>query len=73
VTTHAQTPAARARGAHCRQTARARLLEPIRDALDTGLPPACTPEPCRLKCAAVFARVYGGWPDRERGVYGGVG
>jgi hypothetical protein len=48
-----------------KETARTKLLGSIRDVLDTGLPPACTPELCRLKCAAVFAHAYERYPERQ--------
>lgn len=47
------------------ETARARLMESIRDALDTGLPRAYTPELYRQKCAAVFEHVCDCYPERE--------
>jgi type I restriction enzyme, R subunit len=48
-----------------KQSTRARLMESIKDTLDTGLPRAYTPELYRQKCAAVFEHVYESYPERE--------
>lgn len=50
--------------------ARARLKQAIEDALDSGLPRACTPDLYQQKCSAVFEHMYESHPERDGGVYG---
>ena len=47
-----------------KQSTRARLMESIKDTLDTGLPRPYTPELYREKRAAVFEHVYESYPER---------
>ena len=47
-----------------KQSTRARLMESIKDTLDTGLPRAYTPELYRQNCAAMFEHVYESYPER---------
>jgi type I restriction enzyme R subunit len=49
--------------------ARAQLKLTIEELLDTGLPPAYTPDLYRQKCAAVFEHVFESYPERHAGVY----
>jgi type I restriction enzyme R subunit len=49
--------------------ARAQLKSTIEELLDTGLPPAYTPDLYRQKCAAVFEHVFESYPERHAGVY----
>ena len=53
--------------------ARSQLKLAIEEALDTGLPPADTPELYRQKCSAVFEHVYESYPKRRAGVYAAAG
>jgi type I restriction enzyme R subunit len=52
--------------------ARSALRLAIEDALDSGLPPAYTPELYSQKCSAVFDHVYESYPERNAGVYAQV-
>jgi len=56
-----------------KQSTRARLMESIKDTLDTGLPRAYTTELYRQKCSAVFEHVYESYPERRAGVYATAG
>jgi type I restriction enzyme R subunit len=56
-----------------KSTARSQLKLAIEDTLHTGLPRTYTPELYKRKCSAVFEPVYGSYPERGGGVYGGVG
>ena len=56
-----------------KQSTRARLMESIKDTLDTGLPRSYTPELYRQKCSAVFEHVYESYPERRAGVYAATG
>ena len=49
--------------------ARAKLKMVIEEALDIGLPRACTPELCQQKCEAMFAHIEQAYPDRDLSVY----
>ena len=50
--------------------ARSQITNAIKDALDSGLPRAYTPELYSQKCAAVFEHVYERYPERGVGVAG---
>jgi hypothetical protein len=39
------------------------------DALDRGLPRACTPELDHQKCASIFEHFYVSYPERDASVY----
>ncbi|MEI8264872.1 MAG: type I restriction endonuclease subunit R [Betaproteobacteria bacterium] len=52
--------------------ARSQITNAIKDALDSGLPRAYTPELYNQKCAAVFEHVYERYPDRSAGVAGAM-
>ncbi len=52
-----------------KQSARAMLIESIKETLDTGLPRAYTPELYNQKCSAVFEHVYESYPEQNEGVY----
>ena len=52
-----------------KQQARAKLMDSIKDTLDTALPRAYTPELYNQKCSAVFEHVYECYPERDAGVY----
>jgi type I restriction enzyme R subunit len=41
-----------------KSTARSQVKLAIEDMLDTGLPPAYTPDLCHQKCSALFEHVY---------------
>ena len=47
-----------------KQSTRARLMESIKDTLDTRLPRAYTAELYRQKCSAVFEHVYESHSER---------
>jgi type I restriction enzyme R subunit len=52
-----------------RQTARARVEDAIKDALDTGLPRVYSPELYQHKCSAVFEHFYESYPERDVNIY----
>ena len=52
-----------------KSTARSQLKLAIEDALDSGLPPAYTPDLYQQKCAALFEHFYENYTDRESGTY----
>jgi type I restriction enzyme R subunit len=53
--------------------ARSALRLAIEDALDQGLPGAYATELYRQKCSALFEHVYECYPERNAGVYAGLG
>jgi type I restriction enzyme R subunit len=54
-------------------SARSQLKITIEDMLDSGLPRAFTPELYKQKCSALFEHMYEKYPERDAGVYAGVG
>ena len=52
-----------------RQSARARVEDAIKDALDAGLPRAYSTDLYKQKCSAVFEHFYESYPEREANVY----
>jgi len=52
-----------------RQAARARVEDAIKDLLDTGLPPAYSPDLYKRKCSAIFEHFYESYPDRDANAY----
>jgi type I restriction enzyme R subunit len=53
--------------------ARSALKLAIEDTLDAGLPRVYAKEVYRQKCSAVFGHVYERYPERNVGVYAGLG
>ena len=56
-----------------KSSARSQLKITIEDVLDTGLPRAFTPELYKQKCSALFEHMYEKYPERDVGVYAGIG
>jgi type I restriction enzyme, R subunit len=56
-----------------KSSARSQLKITIEDVLDSGLPRKFTPELYKQKCSALFEHMYEKYPEREAGVYAGVG
>jgi type I restriction enzyme R subunit len=52
-----------------RQSARARVEDAIKDALDAGLPRAYSTDLYKQKCSAVFEHFYESYPEREANIY----
>jgi type I restriction enzyme, R subunit len=52
-----------------RQSARARVEDAIKDALDAGLPRAYSTDLYKQKCSAVFEHFYESYPERDANIY----
>ena len=56
-----------------KSASRSQLKLVIEDVVDDGLPRAYTPELYKQKCSALFEHVYESYPERNVGVYAGMG
>ena len=52
-----------------RQSARARVEDAIKDALDAGLPHAYSTDLYKQKCSAVFEHFYESYPEKDANIY----